>query len=429
MIRHAINQTMLLLLVGLWWGMAATVHAANVTNEPGGELTLAEALTLADAHQPELHAARLDVQAAESRVTQAALLPNPGFLLEAENFGGNNELKSYDVAEYTAQLEQTIEVGGKRRKRIRIAETERHLTAFDLDAKRLDIRAETVRRFVSLQGAQERLALSRESLAIAEEFVRVVVARVRAGKVSPMEEDKAQILLVQQKVILDSAQRKLLSARVQLSAMWGSATPRFDRATGDLQAIPTVPDLPVLALRMPANPDLARWTAEVEQREATLAKEKAARLPDVTVAGGVRRFAEIDSEAFVAGLFVPLPVFDRNQGKVREAVVILEKAEQQRRAAEVTAAAALAEAYQTLSAALNRIAILKNDIIPRSKSVFDAVQSGYTQGKFAYLDVLDARRTFFDTRSEYIEALVSGHKALANVERVVGGALPVPENN
>ncbi len=426
----AINQAMPVLFAGLFClGMAVPCHAANFTNEPGGELTLAEALTLADTHQPALLAARLDVQAAESRVTQSALMPNPGFSLEAENFGGQNELRGGDAAEYTAQLEQTLEMGGKRHKRIRVAKTGRQLSAFDLDANRLDIRAETVRRFVSLQGAQERLALRRESVALAEEFAQTVAARVRAGKVSPMEEDKAHILLVQQKVNLDSAQREILSARVRLSAMWGSTTPRFDRVNGDLQAIPAIPDLTDLTLCMPANPDLARWAAEIEQRKAILAQEKAARLPDVTVAGGVRRFAEIDSDAFVAGLSIPLPVFDRNQGKAREAAVILEKAEQQRLAAEVTAAAALTEAYQTLSAALHRIAALKNDVIPRSKSVFDAVQTGYNEGKFAYLDVLDARRTFFDTRAEYVETLVSGHQALASVERIIGGALPDPETN
>ena len=424
-----LTHSLSLLFLSPWFAYSAPGPAAAATNEPVGELTLAQAIELAEGRQPELGAARLDVQAAESRVTQAALRPNPSFALEAENFGGKDELTGFDAAEYTAQLEQTLELGGKRGKRSRVALSEQKLATFDLEAKRLDVRAETARRFVSVRGAQERLALSSESLALAEEFVQAVAARVRAGKVSAMDEDKARILLAQQKAALEAAQGQLEVARVQLSAMWGSASPRFDRVIGDLQAVPPVPDLPALAARLAANPDLARWATEVEQRQAALAQAKAARLPDVTLAGGVRRYAETDSAAFVAGVSVPLPVFDRNQGKVREATFILEKAEQQRRATEVAAAAALAEAYQTLLAALNRIATLKNEVIPRSKSVFDAVQIGYTEGKFAYLDVLDARRTFFDARAEYVEALVSGQKARADVERMVGGALPVPEKN
>jgi cobalt-zinc-cadmium efflux system outer membrane protein len=95
----------------------------------------------------------------------------------------------------------------------------------------------------------------------------------------------------------------------------------------------------------------------------------------------------------------------------------------------VEAKGALTEAYHTFSAALTRIASLKGDVIPRSKSVFESVQRGYTEGKFSYLDVLDARRTFFEARAEYVEALVSGHQARAAVERLVGEVIPVAINN
>ncbi len=426
-IRRNVSKTVPLLLIGLWCGTAAP--AATLTNEPTGELTLAQTQGLADERHPELHAGRLESQAAESRVTQAAQRPNPGLSLEAENFGGNDGLQGFDGAEYTAQLEQTVELGGKRGKRIRAAEAEKQLAGFDLAAKRLDIRAETGRRFVALQGAQERLALSKESLALAEEFVRAVAARVRAGKAAPMEEDKAQILLAQQKAAMDSAQRDLQVARVQLSAMWGSPTPAFDRASGDLQVVPSLPEVASLTARMTANPDWARWAAELEQRQAVLGRERAARVPDVTLSGGMRRYSETDSAAFVAGLSVPLPVFDRNQGRIREATLLVQKAEQQRRAAEVEAMAALTGAYQTLAAALRKIETLKRDVIPRSKSVFDSVQKAYAEGKYTYLDVLDARRTFFDARAEYVEALVLGHKARADVERFVGDARSVLEKN
>jgi cobalt-zinc-cadmium efflux system outer membrane protein len=426
-LRQSISNIVALFLVGQWCGTA--VSAATMTNEPTGELTLTQAQGLADERNPAVCAARLESQAAESRVAQAAVRPNPGLSVEAENFGGKDDLRGFDGAEYTVQLEQTVELGGKRGKRIRAAEADRRLTGFDLAAKRLDIRAETGRRFVALQGAQERLALSRESLALAEEFVLAVAARVRAGKAAPMEEDKAQILLAQQKAAMDSAQRDLQVARVQLSAMWGSLAPAFDRASGDLQAVPALPGIAGLAARVAANPDLARWAAELEQRQAVLGQERVALMPDVTMAGGMRRYSETDSEAFVVGLSVPLPVFDRNRAKVREAALLVQKAEHQRRTAEVEVTAALTEAYQTLSATLTRIETLKREVIPRSKAVFDSVRKAYSDGKYTYLDVLDARRTFLDARAEYLEALVSGHKARTEVERLVGDSLSVMEKN
>ncbi|MEI6969991.1 MAG: TolC family protein [bacterium] len=420
------HHSALLLLLTVCHGLCLAVHAAE---EPTGILTLAQALALAEERYPELNSARLDVHAAECRVTRASTRQNPTLSFEAENFGGKDEQKGFDTAEYTAQLEQTMELGGKRGKRIRVAQSEQKLSTLDMQRTRLDGRAETARRFISLLGAQEQVALGRESLVLAEELVQAVAARVCAGKGSPMDEDKARILLAQEKAALETAQGQHEVARVQLAAMWGSASPRFDRAAGDLQTVPPVPDLPGLVVRLAANPDLARWAAAVEQCRAVLARERAARLPDVTLAGGVRRSAETDSQAFLASLSIPLPVFDSNQGNVHEAKLILEKVEQQSRTAETAAAAALTEAHQTLSTALNRITTLKNEVIPRSKAVFDAVQTGYAEGKFGYLEVLDARRTFFGARGEYGQALVSGQKAMIDVERIVGGALSVPGKN
>ena len=419
-IRASMNQALPLLLVSLWWNTSIPVHAAEIAQDAGIEFTLAEALAFAEAHQPALIAARLEVQAAESRVAQAAVRSNPGLTLEAENFGGKAENSGFDAAEYTATVEQTMEFGGKRGKRIHAAKLERRLSDFDLETKRLDIQAETTRRFIALQGARERLALSEESVALAEEFVRQVAARVRGGKVAPMDEDKAQILLSQQKLALDGSLREYQAARLQLSAMWGSVTSGFNRVEGMLLTLPAVPDVAALRPGMASNPDLGRWTTEVDHRKAVISREKASRLPDMTMAGGIRLYPTSDSAAFVAGITIPLPVFDRNQGKVREASILLDMANQQRRAAEIKTFLELTEAHQAVSAARHRIALLDQDIIPRAKSVFDAMQSGYVQGKFSCLDVLDARRTFLEARIQRLETLVSGHMALAGIQRAIG---------
>lgn len=425
-IPHHRNVTRFIVCFCLWMTVAGP--AFSRTKEPTGDLSLADAIHLAQKYHPGIQSANLDRCAADGRVAQAGLLPNPDLSVEAANFGGSRDLSGFDAAEYTVQIEQRLELGGKRGKRLRVATLDRQLADFDLDTRRLDIRAETSRRFVALQEAQERLALARESCALAEAFVKAMADRVRAGRVSPIDEEKARILLAQQQTLLDRAQQVLQTARIRLSAMWGSVTPRFERARGDLYELPAVPALSTLTVRLSANPDLSRWATEVEQRKAVLAQEETACLPDVTIGAGVRRFSDIDNTAFVASISTPLPLFDRNQGKIREAAIHVDKAEKQRRAAELEATATLAETYQTFATAHRRSTTLKNDVVPRSKTVFDAVQSGYAQGKYTYLDVLDARRTFFDGQIEYLEALGSMHQALVELERLLGGTLSVSDN-
>ena len=118
-----------------------------------------------------------------------------------------------------------------------------------------------------------------------------------------------------------------------------------------------------------------------------------------------------------------LPPSDRNQGAIREAEYNLAKAFEERKSAEVAVRTALSEAYGSLSAAWATVTALKNDVLPGAQSAFDAVTEGYRLGKFGFLDLLDAQRTLFQTRGQYLEALAAYHKAKASVERLIGEPL------
>jgi len=399
------------------------IESAGQAGEPVGRLTLAQALALAEDRHPGLNSARLEAQAADGRVTQAMARQNPVLSFEAENFGGAGEQKRFDAAEYTAQIEQAFELGGKRGKRIRVAKTDRQLTGFDLESSRLDVRAETSRRFAGVLGAQSRVDLAGETVVLAENFVKAVAARVEAGKVSPMELEKAHVLLTQKRIALDQANGELAMARIQLAAQWGGIHPVFECAEGELSAVPAVPALATLTSRISGNPDVARWSVEIELAQAVLAREQAARIPDISGAVGIRRSGETDSDTLVAGMSLPLPLFDRNHGSILESVSLLAKARQQGRAAEMKTATELATAHQVLTTTANRASSFKNDVLPRVKAVFDAVQSGYTQGKYTYLEALDAERTMVESQVEYIDALISARTALADLDRIVDGQL------
>jgi len=123
------------------------------------------------------------------------------------------------------------------------------------------------------------------------------------------------------------------------------------------------------------------------------------------------------------GVSVPVPVFNRNQGRVLEARYRLAKAGEERRAAEAQVRAALAEAYGALARAFVEATRLHNEVLPGAQRVFDAVSEGYRQGKFGLLDVLDAQRTLFEARGRYLEALAAYHKAVADIERLIGEPL------
>jgi cobalt-zinc-cadmium efflux system outer membrane protein len=388
--------------------------------EPMGDIALHDALSLALRHNPELAAFSIEVRVAEARTLQAGLRPNPEIGVEVENFAGSGTLRSFDGAETTVEIGQRIEPGGKRRKRTSVASLERALAMWDYEAKRADVLTETSKSFVDVLAAQERLALSQELLRLSEQTYDAVSARVKAGKVSPVEETKAGVALSNGRIEQARAQRGLEAARKKLAAAWGSGVPAFDRAVGPLDRVSPIPPADRLPVEVRGNPDIARWATEKERRRAAAALQKAIRIPDVTIAAGVRSFRESDDSAFVAGISIPLPLFDRNQGGILEAQRLLSKAEREGAAAEAKAWSALAEAWQALSTAVLEIDALKATVLPGAQSAFDAASEGYRQGKFGYLDVLDSQRTLFEAKGQYISALTAYHKAAADLGRSIG---------
>ena len=159
------------------------------------------------------------------------------------------------------------------------------------------------------------------------------------------------------------------------------------------------------------------------RHRANLELAEAAGIPDVTLSAGARHFNENDDNAFVFGVSIPLPIFDRNQGGILEARRRLAKAGQERRAVELEIIDDLAQAYQSLSSAYAEATTLKRDVLPSAQYVFEASREGYRYGKFDFLVVLDAQRTLFETRSQYIEVLNQYHQAVSEMERLIGTGL------
>ena len=390
-----------------------------------GKITLRRVLALALLRSPNLAAVSWDVRIAEARRLQAGLRPNPEILVEIEDWGGTGSLTGFDGAVTTILLSQLIELGGKRAARKQVAAFDAELAAWDYETARLAVLTETTLTFLDVLAAQERLHLAEESHRLAQEVLSTVAERVKAGKVSPLEEMRAGVTLSKSRIDLDKARRSLHIFRSFLAASWGSSAPGFDRAVGELDAVAPIPPFESIVRLVARNPEVARWAQEIEQRLAVLALERAGRVPDMTLAVGPRYITadQTNNVAFVFGFSMPLPFFDRNQGAILEARHELARAGDAKKAAEVRTWVALAAAYQTLASAHGEALSLRDEVLPAARRVYAAARESYQEGKLGYLDILDAQRTLMETRRSYADALTIYHKAVAVVESLIGTGL------
>jgi cobalt-zinc-cadmium efflux system outer membrane protein len=205
-----------------------------------------------------------------------------------------------------------------------------------------------------------------------------------------------------------------------VASFWGSEQPKFTRAEGQLETVTDIPEINDLQQKLIQNPQLGRWEKEIARDKAALELAKSKAFSDISISAGAKRFNESDDNAFVFGIAIPLPISDRNQGGRMEAVHNLSKSYEEQRAARIEVTNQFNQIFTELLVSLNTIKELQATILPGAREVFDASREAYTEGKIDYLNVLDAQRTFFEVRVQYIEVLANYHKARADIERLIG---------
>jgi cobalt-zinc-cadmium efflux system outer membrane protein len=384
------------------------------------QLTLTEALAITLANNPELAAAHAAVAASGASARQAGSFVNPELSLEVENFAGSDELSGFDGAETTLRLDQTIELGGKRAQRRASGSAAQAVAVQQQQLTRADLYARTVEAFMGLLAAQERWHLAETRLQLATKTLASIEAQIEAGKSPTIAGIRSRPLLIEARLELDRAAGELNVARQALAALLGVADAATLVAQGDLAALPEVPEPGTVESSIPSAPQLALASAARDQAAQDLAGEKLRAVPDVTVGLGVRRFEGGGEHALVAGLSVPLPLFDRNRHGIAAAAARLEQARSAERNAQLSTRAALAQAVQELRARRDEARALQDELLPAAQQSFEAVDHGYRAGKFGLLDLLDAQRQLSEVQSRLLSAQVDCHVAAARLDGLLG---------
>lgn len=386
---------------------------AERLQEPEANLSLAQALQLAATANPDLVVVLREVEAAAASRIQAGLLRNPELSMEMEDTRSSRRQTTY-------WLGQPLELGGKRGARVEAAERSREVAEADFQVQLSALRGAVVQRFYEVLAAQERYRLAQSSMDLAQRGLDVAGRRVIAGKVSPVEETRAKVAASSVRIELTQANADLLNARRRLSALWGNPAPRFVQAEGQLEILPFLPALNDLNALLEQAPEVVRAQKETIRRAAMLKSEETKKYPDLILRGGVQRNEAINDNVNVVGLAMALPIFDRNQGNILAARVRVDQARDEQLATDIRLRRDIAQAHERLSAAILEVNYMRDDILPGAQSAVDATTTGFERGKFDFLDVLDAQRTLFAARGQYIRALGEVQRAVAEVESILG---------
>lgn len=382
-------------------------------------LTLAAAIDLAFDQNKTLAAARKEIAAIDATILQAGARPNPEFSALLEDTRKSSRTTTY-------QINQAIELGGKRSARIEAAQRTRDMALLDYAAQRTQVRANVVAAYYGVLVALERQRLAIELLGLARTAAEMTGRRVSAGKISPVEQTRAKVAQAGAQLELNQADSELRLAQTALATLWGVTGHAYPLADdgGAAEVLPALPAIAQLTEKLATGPAVRLARLEVERRQALARVERSKRIPDLTLSLGNKRDEAAARNMWVVGFSVPIPVLDSNRGNELEALVRVDKARDELSAVELQMHNEAAQGFERLRNARDEATALRRDIVPGAHSAYQAARTGFEAGKFGYLDVLDAQRTYFQAKAQYWKALSTAFQAAAELDRLTGSETP-----
>ncbi|ABQ39143.1 TolC family protein [Bradyrhizobium sp. INPA01-394B] len=383
-------------------------------------ISLPQALQRALAANPRLTAAERDIGIAGGLRIQAGVLPNPDVSFELDNALGSGPYKGLRSAETNLQLSQLVELGGKREARIAAGEAGIGTAVWQRRATRLEVLSEAAIAFITIISAQRRIEIFDEQIESFGTLIPLLEKRVQEGASSPAETLRARVAADLFRVERERAKTQLALARRDLAILMGDSSPHFGKALGRLTNIGQPPPFRDVLQAIEANPQLLRWTAVAAQRNAELLIARLKAIPDPRISAGWRHYQDTNDNAVRLGVSIPIPIFDQNAGNIIAAQETLAKTDAERAINKLVLTSIVGRAYDTLTGALAELKLLRTSIIPNARSASETIQSGYLQGRFTLLELLDVKGSVLQALLREQEALQNFHIAIATIEGLVG---------
>lgn len=366
-------------------------------------LTLDQALEWAERRHPQLAETRALVEAASGRAQQAGTFPNPEAVLGAQQI----PIQSYPVPDrqYVAGFGQTIPLGNRLAKARDAELLEREVRLRGLAGVYRQLRKRVQGSFATALYQESAFQAQIRITAGLASAVAITQARLDAGDVIPQDLARSEMELARAEVELRRSESLRKQGLLSLSAAMGDSNLEVRSVEGSLDVAFEVPTLDSLAANLFSQPELREAEAGVRASNARIDLAKAERIPDVKVEALYHRLEVSGQNTFDFGLSIPLPLFNRNQGRLREARSEAVAAEARVRKTASDLNSSLRESYVALTTALDQLKTFRTQILPRAETVLKSAELRFAAGDSTLADILPLRRDWAAVHLSYLETL------------------------
>ena len=387
-----------------------TLPPAEATTEILG---LSDLEQIALARNPTLVQAAAQIDISRAKAGQAGLYLNPTIGYQGELIGAKNEAGRSTAGEFQGGfIQQEIVTAGKLRLSRAKYQQEARAAAIQAMAQQLQVVNGVHIAFYEVLTAQRLIENHRELVKNAENGVKTTEELVNVGQANEPDFLQAQVEANRERVALVAAQRRYRRSWEDLVTQVGAPELPPTPLAGQLE-----PDGPPLEWEnelcrlLQESPEIQFARAEVVRDRITVEREQVEPYPNIVVQAGTGYNAETPGAVTNVQVAISVPLFDRNQGTIRQARSELARAQAEVSRVELSLRRRLADAFSRYETAWESVRDFREQSLPTSRRASEMYQEYFKNRRAAWPQVLVAQRTYSQMSNDYANALLDLRRA------------------
>ena len=379
--------------------------------ESSTTLTLDQCIAIALTTHPRLAESLAHVTVSHGSAVQAGLYPNPRV-----DSGNPQTIGPNRTGIYTIGLTQEVVRGGKLKLDRAAALEAAHQAEYDVVRRKFEILTGVRQEFFSTLAAQRRKALLEKLLELAKRSEKTSLNLLEAEQVSETDVLLLRVERRRAETALQGAEIALIGQRRQLATSIGLSMLEVNEVKGNLTTtVPEFDDEDVLTQGLTNSPVVQIANLDVNRTILLLRRAEVEPIPNLTVQGGTQYSESTANYQALVGLYLNVPLWNKNQGNIMAANASVRRSMAGRLAVQQELTKQLADSITRQRIAEKAVKNYEEGILPDAMRTLELVQKAYARGQFEISRLLQTQRTVFEANIDYISALENRINAAAEI--------------
>ncbi|PWT94851.1 MAG: hypothetical protein C5B55_02130 [Blastocatellia bacterium] len=387
------------------------------TTPPKRLITLTDALQIFMQKNLQLIAARYDIDTAEAEKLTARLKPNPQFSFGLSDLPINLSGPLVTGQTYDYGISQAFELGGKRNKRIDVANANADVARGQFEMTVWQLTNDLKKKFYTVLLTKAVLDLTLENQKTFDETLKHTAELVQLGEVSGLDLTRLEVEKLKFDTDVANSQRDYEVALRDLRVTLGG-----DYRLMEIEVAGTLDyeryDFSLTDLRdksLAARPDLKAAKLAESAADASIRLQNALRIPDLNLGAGIEQ-VPTGTSSFTFGAGFAIPIHDRNQGERAKALIEKQKAQNQEQQVTNQILSDVDKALVAFNMQKRRVELYRTGVLAKANDIQNLTEVALRAGESSILDLLDAIRTRRDTLTSYYQTLFDYQMSLLDLE-------------